>query len=249
MSNKVFVEKFVNEIKSIIAEKKLAGKVNRRGTKGDIMEEATFNLFLRYFPNRCGFGKGEIHDSLGHKSKEVDIVIFDRDNIPPICLGIKNISEKIKGFFPIESLWYAVEVKKTLNNIQLSEAIKNLRSVRELKSIKSTPPRMLFAYDSDLKGTDIQKEFNRYKKIDNDWNKNPMITVICIVGKGYLFSQIGIRNSDGKKVLFWKYVKAQKKYFEVAICLSGMINTITGQNFDPYLFEQSNIKILEEIEL
>ena len=89
MANKIFVEKFTNEIESLIREKNRSGSVNRIATKGDMMEEMTSDLFSRYFPNRCGFGKGQIQDSLGNQSKEVDIVVFDRDSIPPICHGVK----------------------------------------------------------------------------------------------------------------------------------------------------------------
>lgn len=249
MANKIFIEKFTNEIASLVQENTRASNISRIGTKGDIMEEVTADLFSRYFPSRCGFGKGQIQDSLGNQSKEVDIIIFDKDSLPPICHGVKSTAEKrIEGFFPIESLWYAIEVKKTLNSSELKNAIVNMKSVSNLRSDKA-PARMLFAHGSDMKGSDIKKEFNRYKKSDKNWDKNPAVHVICIIGKGYLFTQFGTRRIDNKKVLLWKYVEVQQNYFEVACCLSGMINTITGQFFDPYLFDEFTIKILEEIEL
>ena len=107
---------------------------------------------------------------------------------------------------------------------------------------------MLFAYDSDLVGDDIKKEFERYKKIDKNWNSNPVFYVLCIFGKGYVFTQYATRIKDNKKVLLWKYINSQDGYFEVACCISGMVNTITGKSFSPYLFDESNISILEEVE-
>lgn len=250
MANPIFVQKFTDEIEALIREKKLSGMTDRIATKGDMMEEVTADLFIRYFPNRCAFGKGCIQDSFGNQSKEVDIVVFDRDSIPPICHGVKTRNEKrVEGFFPVESLWYAIEVKKTLNNVEFKKAIDNMSSVMALKTNGRAPARMLFAYDSDLKGSDVRKEFERYKKIDSYWNRNPAINVICIIGKGYMFTQFGIRKADNKNVLLWKYIEAQSNYFEVACCLGGMINTITGQVFGQYLFDESNIQILEEIEL
>ena len=250
MANQIYVQKFTNEIKTLIQEKDLSKKTDRMPTRGDMLEEAAADLFSRYFPNRCGFGKGCIQDSFGNQSKEVDIVVFDRDSIPPVCHGVKARDEKrVEGFFPVESLWYVIEVKKTLNNVELKKAVDNLLSVRELKSRKRLPARMLFTYDSDLKGSDIKKEFERYKKIDADWNRSPAIGVMCIIGKGYLFTQFATRRSDNKEVLLWKYIEAQSNYFEVACCLGGMINTITGQVFGEYLFDEANIQILEEIEL
>ena len=251
MANKIYVQKFTNEIKELLQEKDLSEVAVRMATRGDMLEEAAANLFSRYFPNRCGFGKGCIQYSFGNESKEVDIAIFDRDSIPPVCHGERTRDEKrVEGFFPVESLWYAIEVKKTLDNGELKKAIDNMESVRELKErSRRIPARMLFAYSSDLKNSDIKKEFERYTKADSNWNKNPAIHVMCIIGKGYVFTKYATRNKDKKKVLLWKYVEAQSNYFEVACCLGGMINTITGQVFGEYLFDESSIKILEEIEL
>lgn len=249
MANKYFIEKFTDEIESIIRDRERSENHERMATRGDMIEESTADLFSRYFPNRCGFGKGCVQDFEGNQSREVDIVVFDRDSIPPICHGIKSREEKrIEGFFPVESLWYAIEIKKKLNNTELKKAVENMNSVAILKSNK-IPARMLFAYDSDLDGCDIKKEFERYKRVDGNWNLNPAIHVFCIIGKGYIFAQNATRNMDGKKVLLWKYVESQKNYFEIACCISGMINTITGQTFGSYIFDEASIKILEEIEL
>jgi hypothetical protein len=249
MANKYFIEKFTDEIASIVRDRDRSGSHERMATRGDMIEETTADLFSRYFPNRCGFGKGCIQDFEGNQSREVDVIVFDRDSIPPICHGIKSREEKrVEGFFPIESLWYAIEVKKKLNNTELKKAVKNMNSVATLKSNK-IPARMLFAYDSNLNGFDIKKEFERYKKIDINWNMNPSIHVFCIIGKGYIFAQFCKRISDNREILLWKYIEAQPNFFEVACCLSGMINTITGQTFGKYLFDESSIKILEEIEL
>ena len=250
MANKIFIDKFKKEVESLISDRDFSEAIDRMATRGDIIEEAISSLFSKYFPNRCGFGKGIILDSFDNKSKEVDIVIFDKDNIPPICFGDKSKNkERVEGFFPIESCWYAIEIKKKLNNKELEKTIENLDSVKELKSLNRRPVRMLFACSSDLVGDDIKKEFERYKKMDKNWDTDPAVHVLCIIGKGYLFVQDVIRNKDGKKVLLWKYVKSQTGYFEAACCIGGMINTITGATFGRYLFNESDIPILEEIEL
>lgn len=249
MANRIFVKKFESEIAALLRDKDFSEESDRMATRGDIMEETTSDFFSKYFPNRCGFGKGQIQDSFDNQSKEVDIVVFDRDSIPPILHGIKSRDMKrVEGFFPIESLWYTIEVKKTLNNTELKKAIDNMNSVKKLQSRGRIPARMLFAYTSDLNSLSIEDEFERYKKNDKEWNNNPAVHVICIIGKGYIFTQFARRNHDNKNVLLWKYVEAKSNYFEVACCIGGMINTITGQVFGSYLFDESSIEILEEIE-
>jgi hypothetical protein len=250
MANNIFIKKFESEINILLREKGVAEESSRMATRGDMMEEVTADLFSRYFPSRCGFGKGQIQDSSGNCSKEVDVVVFDRDSIPPICHGTKSREEKrVEGFFPVESLWYAIEIKKTLNNTKVKEAVDNMKSVRDLVAQKRVPARLLFAYDSDLKDSSISDEFERYKKADIDWNKNPAVNVICIIGRGYMFCQKAVRNRDQKKVLLWKFIEAQDNYFEVACCVGGMVNTITGQAFGSYLFDESSIQTLEEVEI
>jgi|GEM_PF-3175605 hypothetical protein len=250
MASKIFIDKFKKEMDSLVGNKDFSEKIIRMATRGDIIEETTSALFSKYFPNRCGFGKGVILDSLDNKSKEVDIVIFDKDNIPPICFGDKSKNkERVEGFFPIESCWYSIEIKKNLNSTELKNSIENMNSVKNLRSINRMPTRMLLSYGSDLIGNDIKEEFERYKKNDKNWNNDPTICVLCVLGKGYLFAQHAIRDIDGKKVLLWKYIESQPNYFEAVCCIGGMINTITGQTFGSYLFDESNIPILEEIEL
>jgi len=94
MANKIFVKKFENEINSLIQEKDFSEKTSRMGTRGDMIEEKTSALFSKYFPNRCGFGKGQILDSSDNSSREVDLVIFDKDSLPPVCLGDKEKTKK-----------------------------------------------------------------------------------------------------------------------------------------------------------
>ena len=250
MSNPIYVQKFVDEIAALMQEKERCALIDRASTKGDMMEMATSDFFHKYFPNRCAFGKGCVQDSFGNQSKEVDVVIIDNDSIPPIFHGSRTRDDRrVEGFFPVESLWYAIEVKTCLNNTELKKAIDNMSSVSMLKAIRRGPSRMLFAYGSDLTGSDIRKEFDRYKQADSNWNRDPSIHVICIIGKGYLFTQNLRRKKDNKDVLVWQYVEAQKNYFEVACCIGGMINTITGQQFGTYLFDESSIKVLDEVEL
>jgi len=252
MSNKIFVKKFINEIDSLLKECDFSETTKRMGTRGDILEEKTAALFARYFPNRCGFGKGQIVDCKEGCSREVDVVIFDKDSLPPTAFGEKNKNnERIEGIFPVESCWYAIEIKKTLNNTELKKSIINMAEVNSLSSSTvRIPAKMLFVYSSDLKNSDIKKEFERYKKLDKNWNKNPAINVICIIGVGYLFSQFTKRNEDNSSVLLWRFIRNQSKYYEAVCCIGGMINTISGQNFGNYLFDESNdIEILEEVNL
>jgi hypothetical protein len=57
------------------------------------------------------------------------------------------------------------------------------------------------------------------------------------------------RKTDQKKVLQWRCTKTPLDYFEAACCIAGMINTITGQTFGSYLFDEFGLQVMEEIEL
>jgi hypothetical protein len=49
------------------------------------------------------------------------------------------------------------------------------------------PINVLFAFDSDLKG-DLEQELKRYLDIDPHTGRPTAIRVLCIVGRGYWFS-------------------------------------------------------------
>jgi len=69
---------------------------------------------LNYFiPDRYGIGSGVIVNSYGNQSKQWDIIIYDKDILPPF------VFEMSRGMFPAETVLAVIEVKSKLTKAEL----------------------------------------------------------------------------------------------------------------------------------
>jgi hypothetical protein len=94
--------------------------------KGDASEAAWLNMLSDYLPKRYQAARAHVVDSEGNSSRQIDILIFDRQYSPFIF--------KIEGstYVPAESVYAVFEVKQTINSSHISYAQDIVASVREL---------------------------------------------------------------------------------------------------------------------
>jgi hypothetical protein len=192
---------------------------------------------MPFLPSFVGVGTGKIIDSEQGQSAECDVVIYDRDVVPPLLLGQRE------ALFPIESVLYSIEVKTTLNVAELRDATAKAKRVRELKncppryperqgydtvlrihrdSLRPAPVCCLFAFGTSIKGkrkTDLQ----RYQEIvDNTDNEGiPYISSLCVVGHAHYF--FGKKSESGDS---WHTSHADSNSGEVLMFLAGLLDTI-----------------------
>lgn len=168
-----------NNIKTLINSANAVGGITHQGLKGTAREEYLAEFFEKYLPHQWGIGKGQIQDSLGGISHESDLIIYDRNSLPPTLVG-KSIN-----IFPIECVKYVFEVKSTLNATEVKTTIVKFDKLKSLYiGEEKSPVRVLFAFDSDLsKKTDLE----RLEELDEDFDKNSAVQVLIVIGKGYWF--------------------------------------------------------------
>jgi hypothetical protein len=96
------------------------------GTKGDASELVWLELFENYLPKRYRSAKAHVVDSEGNFSKQIDVVIFDRQYSPFIF--------KFQGqlVVPAESVYAAFEAKQVINAPLVRYAQDKVQSVRRL---------------------------------------------------------------------------------------------------------------------
>ncbi len=169
----IILEKINEEITSLKNSFEANKNIKHSGVKGSFNEEGLKELICKIISQKYGVTSGIIENSEGHQSNETDIVIYDDEIIPSY---IKNQI----SFVPIESVIYNFEVKSTLNATEIKTTSSKFKKFR---AIGGTSPTVLFAYSSDLKGSELQ----RYHDIEEDFFTDPLITVICVSGKGYYF--------------------------------------------------------------
>jgi hypothetical protein len=80
-------------------------------------------------PKSIGVGSGCIIDSFGKTSKQMDILLYEKDLCPVFC--INESSETT--YYPCEGVIAAGEVKSSLNSEELTNIFDKVKSVKVLK--------------------------------------------------------------------------------------------------------------------
>lgn len=134
------------------------------GIRGSIRELFIKQFLEPFLPPQIGIGTGEIINHEGLRSRQLDVVLYNKHRVPPIL-----VSGSDTGIFPWECVIAVIEVKSTISSSALYEAQVNANSVAatyqdilepdftaggvRLKSNMPayTPiPYYVFGFDSDL---------------------------------------------------------------------------------------------------
>lgn len=92
---------------------------------GNAREALIKGVLSKILPRAYSIGRGEIIDSVGKRSKQMDIVIY-RNDFPTLKMPSGS------KVFLVESVLATIEVKSTLNEKKLLEALENCASVTDL---------------------------------------------------------------------------------------------------------------------
>lgn len=118
---------FVHVEANIRAKMNLAStSISHAGTMGSVNEEYWIELFRAYLPNRYDVATGIIVDSLGNRSDQIDVVIFDRHFTPTL------LDQKSHRYIPAEAVYAVFECKPTINKKYIGYAQDKAASVRRM---------------------------------------------------------------------------------------------------------------------
>lgn len=96
------------------------------GLKGGEFEEI-FRRFLRdYLPKSLAISTGQVIDSLGGASRQLDVIISDTAKAPIFYSSVHN------RVIPVECVYAVIEVKAHLDGAELERAVENMVSVKSL---------------------------------------------------------------------------------------------------------------------
>lgn len=100
--------------------------VEHAPTKGDIHEDSWIEVLRNYLPKRYAVDKGIVIDSKGHKSDQIDIVIFNPQYTPLLLI------QQNHKYIPAEAVYAVFECKPTISKEYLDYAGDKASSVRNL---------------------------------------------------------------------------------------------------------------------
>jgi hypothetical protein len=119
-----YVDTLLKLAKSLVAQYDVI--FDQSGDRGDSREKAVIAFLEKVNADKYGFSKGEVFDSNGDSSGEVDVIIHDRLFSPVFRDG----SGKILA--PVESTYGIIEVKSTLTITELESSIAKLKRYNDL---------------------------------------------------------------------------------------------------------------------
>lgn len=100
--------------------------IGHAGTKGGVNEDNWIEVFRAYLPNRYEVGTGFVIDSLGRRSEQIDIIVFDRHYTPTL------LDQQKHRYIPAESVYGIFESKPHLDKDYLIYSGQKAASVRKL---------------------------------------------------------------------------------------------------------------------
>lgn len=101
--------------------------ISHPGERGDVSEIALREMLKTYLPGRCGVDRGFVVDSNWNESRQIDVVIYDKNHTP--------VFEIVNGkrYFPCETVLAVGEVKKSISDSNtLEDSFSKIESVKEL---------------------------------------------------------------------------------------------------------------------
>lgn len=107
---------------------KLRAAMDHNLSKGEAAEEALRKFLRGHLPQSLGIAKGQIIDSKGHQSKQLDVIIYDAQRTPILFSSEENAMQVV----PSEGVIAVVEVKTSINTSDVAGIIANMTSVKNL---------------------------------------------------------------------------------------------------------------------
>lgn len=206
-----------------------AGIFAHSGCTGTAREEFLREFLRQRLPGKYGIGTGKIISSLcDRQSKQIDIVIYDKENCPVLY------SEGGNSIYPIECVYGIIEVKSALSKEKLEEGVQNILSVKRLLAAggvrmkRSMPFGIVFGFD--LAGNSLDSLENNLRELEQDLEPAYWVNMVVVLEAGIIshVNPKGLRhvhNSDDMRAGFgtigisWE----EESLFEFYIALHDML--------------------------
>jgi hypothetical protein len=239
MNQGTYYNLLVERISRASSEAAAAAKaIDHAALAGSIREIALRNCIQPYLTHSFKCGTGKVVDTMGHVTKQIDLLVYETKLAPPLMLN-ENL-----GIFPAECCEYAFEVKSTITAAEIKSAIEVGRSVAQLRAFPKSQKdgstvfernglkTVLFAFGSDVEGDEME----RYLKYDNT---PPVFTVLLVLGKGYWFwdnGWYGVRSED-----------LPDPFGIFALFIAGFTNTLVSREASMRWFNPGSYILREDI--
>ena len=125
----------------------IRNSIPHTGEIGDLVERVFRNQLLDILPDKVGVSNGFVVDSTGEVSRQMDIILYDRENTPRIFTSAGA------QMFPVESTYACGEIKTDMDSTQLHDSFNKCLSYKRLsRKAYFTQPNPLLLHKYTLFG-------------------------------------------------------------------------------------------------
>ncbi|TRX35740.1 hypothetical protein FNW52_09615 [Flavobacterium sp. ZT3R18] len=206
--------------------------IEHQTSKGTRVEKEIRQFLIDFLPEMYEYSSGIVIDNSGSecdKSKQEDILIIDKFFNPKLFI------DEEPSIYPVDVIYCGIEVKTSINETELSTAVKNIESLKKLKFIKdkvtsnisngftvsdtNSPIGIIFAFDTTFKSSTTL--LNHYNKAIADIALEHRPNLLCILNRGI----IGISQNNKPIIEIFGLIGQDK---------DGNIGEITTKSTDLY---------------
>ncbi|MDF7663955.1 hypothetical protein PT282_04660 [Bifidobacterium sp. ESL0763] len=223
---------------------------SHNGSAGTGLENIVKAFLSKLLPQKIGIVSGEAIDSNGHRSRQLDLILYDKNQMPVFMYT--EFSDM--ALVPVEAILGVIEVKTTLTVDELKTCCTNCQSIKKLSRVAYRPQPIerkrtmggrewnelpiyysVFAVNSrvnDIAGKldDIQIETAFDRRIDS---------LICLNQEVDLNAEINLCNADIQPLYLYRcldnddvLVGLQTKY-PLVLWFVSLFTALTEYNLRP----------------
>ena len=107
----------------------IRNSIPHAGETGDLVERVFRTQLLEVLPEKVGVSNGFVVDSKGDVSRQMDVILYDRQNTPRI------FTSEGAQMFPVETTYACGEIKTDMDSEQLADTFRKCQSYKGLSRI------------------------------------------------------------------------------------------------------------------
>ena len=120
----------------LVAAFQVAGFATTPGQIGSARESPVRRKLMQLLPRGVGVGSGCVIDSFGNTSRQMDVVLYEKEICP-----VFSINENPEStYYPCEGVIAAGEIKSALDSRELQDTFRKIESVKRLRRFAPPSP-------------------------------------------------------------------------------------------------------------
>ena len=120
----------------LVSAFQMAGFATTPGQVGSAREVPVRKKLMQLLPRGVGVGSGCVIDSYGNTSRQMDVVLYERE----ICPVFEINKDPASTYYPCEGVIAVGEVKTNINSRELEDVFKKIKSVKDLRRFAALSP-------------------------------------------------------------------------------------------------------------